>query len=66
MKIKISKVDGLKNYLVENYLYIWGIYCQQGLSGYIKYKNTKILYSCTKNQSAEFICIFQNFPTHHH
>ncbi|XP_011500886.1 PREDICTED: glutamate receptor U1-like [Ceratosolen solmsi marchali] len=32
MKIKISKVDCLKNYLVENYLYIWGIYCQQGLS----------------------------------
>lgn len=33
MRSKIIKIQCLKNHLIENHLFIWGIYCQQGLSG---------------------------------
>ncbi|XP_016841021.1 glutamate receptor ionotropic, NMDA 1-like [Nasonia vitripennis] len=44
MKTKIAKIRCLKNYLVENHLYVWGIYCQQGLSEFPDSSSLRIAY----------------------
>lgn len=47
IKIKISKKSScVKGHLIEHHLYVWGIYCQQGLSGNLLtfYRIKKIYY----------------------
>lgn len=42
--------------MADNFLHVWGIYCQQGLSGNIDV-------DFRKNHSCDTIAVFQNFHT---